>query len=279
MEYRQVRFTPRRMDWSGDPGILLGAKYQHRLTKAVDFGQGRIEPVWSIAKAVGSAALVLDLPVTPVDVDWAVQVYSELPDGQGKTVVQTETVKVPAGSYTTILDFEDLERVDPNTLGPVTAPTSVWESRLATVEAQIAAGGGSGGGAPPGTGTAGAYKVGDLEDITTVGEAVALAADAGAARSAIGAPAVGDLPTWSTIGGKPTVIAAGSDQSAARSAIGAGTSNLVVGTGTGQAADGAAMVAALSGLDSRVVALEAGGIPAVITADPTNPNILIVTVA
>lgn len=190
MDLRQVRFTPRRMDWTGDPNLIVGAKYQHRLTKAVDFGQGRIEPVWSIPKVTnGSTPLVLDVPVTPVDVDWAVQVYAEIPDGQGGTYTETETVKVPAGSYSTILDFEDLDRVDPRTLGPVTAPTSVWETRLAAVELAIATGGGSGGGAPAGTGTAGRYRVTDLEDITTVGEALGLAASQTAGRSAIAAAA------------------------------------------------------------------------------------------
>lgn len=37
-------------------------------------------------------------------------------------------------------------------------------------------------------------------------------------------------PTWSTLGGKPVVVAAGADQAAARQAIGAGTSNLTLGT-------------------------------------------------
>jgi hypothetical protein len=38
------------------------------------------------------------------------------------------------------------------------------------------------------------------------------------------------LPTWSTISGKPAVVAAGATQADARSAIGAGTSNLAIGT-------------------------------------------------
>ena len=46
------------------------------------------------------------------------------------------------------------------------------------------------------------------------------------------------LPTWSTISGKPAVIAAGATQSDARTAIGAGTSSLVIGTGAGDAKAG-----------------------------------------
>ena len=38
------------------------------------------------------------------------------------------------------------------------------------------------------------------------------------------------LPTWSTIAGKPAVVAAGATQADARTAIGAGTSNLALGT-------------------------------------------------
>ncbi|ANN76799.1 hypothetical protein [Bordetella flabilis] len=36
--------------------------------------------------------------------------------------------------------------------------------------------------------------------------------------------------TWSTLPGKPAVVAAGADQASARAAIGAGTSNLALGT-------------------------------------------------
>ena len=46
------------------------------------------------------------------------------------------------------------------------------------------------------------------------------------------------LPTWSTISGKPAVVAEGATQAAARTAIGAGTSSLVVGTGAGDAKAG-----------------------------------------
>lgn len=46
------------------------------------------------------------------------------------------------------------------------------------------------------------------------------------------------LPTWSTISGKPAVVAAGATQADARTAIGAGTSSLEVGTTAGTAAEG-----------------------------------------
>lgn len=211
MDMRQVRFQPRAMDWAGDPGIVRGARYQYRLTKAVDFGAGRIEPVWSVARVVSGAAATMDLPVTPTDLSWAVEVYQEIPDGRDGKRKFTEVVRVPAGSYSTILDFEDLVRVDPTSLQPVPPPTTSWELRLAALETWRASGGfGVGGGAPAGTGTDGRYKVGDLEDITTVGEDVGTAVDQAAARAAIdaapagsgtgGAIEVGDLD----VSGTPT---------------------------------------------------------------------------
>lgn len=46
------------------------------------------------------------------------------------------------------------------------------------------------------------------------------------------------LPTWSTIAGKPAVVAEGATQAAARTSIGAGTSSLGIGTTAGTAAEG-----------------------------------------
>ena len=46
------------------------------------------------------------------------------------------------------------------------------------------------------------------------------------------------LPTWTTIAGKPAVVAAGATQADARTAIGAGTSSIVVGAGAGDAKAG-----------------------------------------
>lgn len=46
------------------------------------------------------------------------------------------------------------------------------------------------------------------------------------------------LPTWTTIAGKPAVVAEGATQADARTAIGAGTSSLVIGTGAGDAKAG-----------------------------------------
>jgi hypothetical protein len=93
-----------------------------------------------------------------------------------------------------------------------------------------------------------------ISDATTVGKSVLTAADAAAARTAIGAGtsnlAIGTTsttakagnyaPTWAEVTGKPAVIGAGADAAAARAAIGAGigNSNLVIGTTATQAKAG-----------------------------------------
>ncbi|MCY4781704.1 hypothetical protein ORI89_18785 [Sphingobacterium sp. UT-1RO-CII-1] len=55
---------------------------------------------------------------------------------------------------------------------------------------------------------------------------------------AIGGGEQGDTVTWSTLSGKPAVIAAGADAADARNSIGAGTSDLVIGTTAETAAKG-----------------------------------------
>lgn len=69
----------------------------------------------------------------------------------------------------------------------------------------------------------------------------------------------GDLPatpTWSTISGKPTVVAEGATQAAARSSIGAGTSNLSLGTTS---------TTAMAGNTPVVKSQQEGGVGTVIT--------------
>jgi hypothetical protein len=108
------------------------------------------------------------------------------------------------------------------------------------------------------------HTAAQISDSTATGRTLITAATATAARTAISAaPALGaddnyvtdaektklanlsgtntgdqTLPTWTTIAGKPAVVAAGATQADARTAIGAGTSSLVVGTGAGDAKAG-----------------------------------------
>lgn len=120
------------------------------------------------------------------------------------------------------------------------------------------------------TAKAGNYQptAANISDATAVGRSVLTAADAAAARTAIGAGtsnlAVGTTattakagnytPTWAEVSGKPAVIAAGADAAAARTAIGAGTSSLAIGTSSTTAAAGnhthalTALAASVSGL-------------------------------
>lgn len=88
-------------------------------------------------------------------------------------------------------------------------------------------------------GSGGAIDADSISDASTVGKALIRAANAAAARTAIGAGTsslvigtgggdakAGDYqPTWSQVSSKPAVIAAGADAAAARTAIGAVTAS------------------------------------------------------
>ena len=92
-------------------------------------------------------------------------------------------------------------------------------------------------------GTRGAFAapLGADDNYVTDAEKAALHAHSNkAALDLVSGTNTGDqtLPTWSTIAGKPAVVAAGATQADARTAIGAGTSSLVIGTGAGDAKAG-----------------------------------------
>lgn len=74
---------------------------------------------------------------------------------------------------------------------------------------------------------------------------------AGKVLTTDGASASWSTPTsaadWSTLSGKPAAIGAGATAATARAAIGAGTSDLVIGTTSGTAADAADVTTALAG--------------------------------
>jgi hypothetical protein len=204
LDFRPVVFDPREADGAGATRTASGVIYSWRPTRPVDegVGAGRLEMIWSPNIRVNGAPVTADLPVTDTPITYGIEVKTTiLNDGAGKRISYTETVEVPPGLS---VPFEELTRLNPATLGPITELTSGQELRLQVVEAAIAAGGGSGGGAPPGTGVGGKYKVEDLEGITAIGIAL----------------------------GKATSQANG------RSAIGAGTSNLAIGTAAGTAAEG-----------------------------------------
>lgn len=110
-----------------------------------------------------------------------------------------------------------------------------------------------------------------ITDATAVGKSVLKAANAGAARTAIGAgtsnlvvgtaatdaKAGNYIPTWGEVSGKPVVIASGADQAAARTSIGAGTSSLIIGT-TGTTAKAGNYAPAWSEVTSKPAVIAAG---------------------
>lgn len=85
-----------------------------------------------------------------------------------------------------------------------------------------------------------APSVHSLDQTTDSATRLALTAAERAKLAATSGTNTGDqtLPTWTTLAGKPAVVAAGADAAAARSAIGAGTSNLALGTTAGTALAG-----------------------------------------
>lgn len=205
MAVRTVRFRPLILDGSGDPAIARGSYLitPFNQTAYGDLGQLLTEP--GLTVAISGAAVTKDLPVVEAgDHNCLVVTGFFGPNARAPfTPSSVEYVFVPAGG--TVIDYEDLPRVLPSTLGPVPdAPESEWELRLADVEAILAGGVGSGGGAPSGGGPGGQIRPEDLFGITATGILL-------------------DKPL---------------DAAAARTAIGAGTSNLAIGTSSTTAAQG-----------------------------------------
>ena len=94
----------------------------------------------------------------------------------------------------------------------------------------------------------------DVSALVIIPPGTALPEQAGQAGKVLttdGASASWSTPSaaadWSTLSGKPAAIGAGATAAAARAAIGAGTSDLVIGTTSGTAADAADVTTALAG--------------------------------
>lgn len=196
---RQIRFTPLRWDLSGAPPLATGY-YMVEPTGPYDDGSGRVEVI-PVQIQINGTPAIKDLPVTPLDFSWAVKVTSHF---VGQEVdPPPEYVAIPAGAPSTILDFEDLVRLDPATLGPIDSVSSAVELRLEAVEAAVAGGVGTGG-APAGTGTGGRIKVEDLENVTATGISLAESTSAVNAAGVIGAvitttnQTVGGIKTFSS---------------------------------------------------------------------------------
>jgi hypothetical protein len=188
MATRTVRFRPLVIDGVGDPAVARGS-YRITSFKQVAFGDlGQLLTDPGLIVSISGAAVNKDLPVVEVGdhnclvVEGFFGPNAKMPSRPSSV----EYVFVPAGG--TVIDYEDLPRVLPDTLTPVPVPpSSEWELRLAQVEAILAGGVSGGGGAPAGGGPAGAIRPEDLFGITALGITLDKVADAAAARTAIGA--------------------------------------------------------------------------------------------
>jgi hypothetical protein len=137
--------------------------------KRSDLPAGELMPV-GLVIAVSGVAVTQTLP--PNDLPYWVWKFTErYPDGQGGTVELISYRDVPATG--TVLDFEDLTIVDPQTLSPLAEPEAAWWAALNN--AVIGGGGG------------GSITASQITDSTTVGRAVVTAGTATAARTAINA--------------------------------------------------------------------------------------------
>lgn len=190
-----VKFAPRKAMGNGTEEILRGAVLRYRPAQSyVDSSGQAVKAIWSEPIVINGSEVILTLDQLPmVGPDpMPYQVLITAPDGLGnpKGFVQNEYRVVP-GTGTNLL-WESLTLVPPPSAPGVGGVTQADLSALYTLlhaEIQAVAAGGVGGGAPAGTGTGGQYKVADLQDITTVGKAVALAVDAAAGRTALSAAA------------------------------------------------------------------------------------------
>jgi hypothetical protein len=176
-----VQFTPLHVTGIGPPVVATGF-YMIEPTSAYDDGSGQVLPI-PFQVSINGAAVIAQIPVTPLDFKWAWKVTGQFVDQGQLRVFPAEYVRVPLSG--SVLAFEDLTRVDPNTLGPVTVLTSGQETRLEAVEAAVAAGAVTGG-APAGTGPAGKIRVSDLSDVTAIGVGVGTAPNQAAAQTVIG---------------------------------------------------------------------------------------------
>lgn len=223
MPYRKVRFAPLVIDGVADPKIATGV-YTVAFLKRTPFGTlGQLQDTAAdeFKVVVKDVAVEADLPVVEAaDKNCLViRGYIKPKGSYPSKQTSVDYVLVPSGAASTVLRFEDLPRVDPDTLTEVgQTPTPAWMARLAAAEAAIATL--SAGGVPAGT-----LDVGDLTDVTEPGKTAITATGAtladrqAAFRSSIDAPKtthqhqlsqISDLSTltigWDKVTGEPTTF-------------------------------------------------------------------------
>lgn len=222
MAYRSTQFRPLKIDGSGEPGIASGI-YAVSSYKRVPWGDaGELQAGDELFIRINGAAAVKDLPVIEAGSNNCLVIRgfigpnAHYPDKPSSV----DYVFVPAGAGT--VDFEDLPKVDPKTLGPVVAPLPsevqvVLDDLRVDVDALAA------GGVVPGTVT-----VDSISGLTEPG------------KTAL----------------KVTGATLADRQAAFRSAIGAGTSSLTLGTSDTTAAAGS-LVGTVVALTALVNTLQA----------------------
>lgn len=184
---RQIQFAPARADGSGAPSITAGYYLIEPTSEYYNSGTGGVKKIpLMVSIDSGGAPQTRDLDVTPVDFSWAWQVTGHF-KGQAKDTI--DFIQVPAGTYATVLHFEnktEVPRVDGSTLGPVASATPALELRIQALEATPP---GSAAGVSSFHGRTGAVVplVADPSDITATGILLAKAADAAAVRTIAGA--------------------------------------------------------------------------------------------
>lgn len=166
----QVRFRPKRADGAAVGGVILTeSTIVAEPDKRSDLPAGELLPVGLVIEISG---VEITKTFPPNDLPYWVWRFTErYPDGQGGTVELVSYRDVPAVG--TLLDFEDLTIVDPQTLSPLAEPEAAWWAALNN--AVIGGGGG------------GSVTASQITDSTTVGRAVITAGTASAARTAINA--------------------------------------------------------------------------------------------
>jgi hypothetical protein len=166
----QVRFRPKRADGTTVDGVILTeSTIVAEPDKRSDLPAGELMPVGLVIEVAG---VEITRTFPPNDLPyWVWRFIERYPDGQGGTVELISYRDVPAvGS---VLDFEDLTIVDPQTLSPLAEPEAAWWTALNN--AVIGGGGG------------GSVTASQITDSTVVGRAVITAGTAAAARTAINA--------------------------------------------------------------------------------------------
>ncbi|TKV61883.1 hypothetical protein FDO65_10185 [Nakamurella flava] len=192
MPYRKVRFAPLVIDGVADPKIATGV-YTVAFLKRTAFGTlGQLQDAAAdeFKVVVKGVAVEADLPVVEATDKncLVIRGYIKPKGSYPSKQTSVDYVLVPSGAASTVLRFEDLSRVDPDTLTEVSqTPTPAWMARLTAAEAAIATL--SAGGVPAGT-----LDVGDLTDVTEPGKTAITATGAtladrqAAFRSSIDAP-------------------------------------------------------------------------------------------